>query len=271
VLKHCIFCGVQAPLTNAHVLAEPIRAAFNDPSVIESRVYRRSKQAEGSHAEHSNAGSWVDVKARVECESCNSGWTQQIEQSVSTILPRLIHGERMRITVEDQQALAAWSVVTVLLLQHTHSRAARVVIPARDYADTYQGKSPTALMKVFTGYVEPPGREGPVEASAEFLAEDRGMADVERVLASDGLPPPLDMHAYTATLRLGFWVAHVLRLGSPDFIERMSPEGFLGPCLATIWPAQDAITWPPRSLSSIGGLMSLARSIDNTGIRIGFA
>jgi hypothetical protein len=51
------------------------------------------------------------------------------------------------------------------------------------------------------------------------------MADVARLMESDGLPPPLDMCAYTAALRLGFWVAHVLRVGSPQFIERVSPAG----------------------------------------------
>jgi hypothetical protein len=124
-------------------------------------------------------------------------------------------------------------------------------------------------MKVFTGYLEPPGRGSRVEASAEYLAEDRSMADISRLLESDGLPPPLDMHAYTATLRLGFWVAHVLRVGSPQFIERVSPEGpALSPRLRTIWPTQNPLTWPPRSLAAIGGLMGLARSMDNTGIAI---
>ncbi len=66
-------------------------------------------------------------------------------------------------------------------------------------------------MKVFTGYLEPPGRGSRVEASAEYLAEDRSMADISRLLEADDLPPPLDMRAYTATLRLGFWVAHVER------------------------------------------------------------
>jgi hypothetical protein len=64
-----------------------------------------------------------------------------------------------------------------------------------------------------------------IEAAAEYLAEDRSMADIERLLESDGLPPPVDLHAYTATLRLGFWVSHVLRVGSPQFIERVSPAG----------------------------------------------
>ncbi len=192
-----------------------------------------------------------------------------IEESVSVILTKLIQGQRMQLTVQDQQALASWSVVTVLLLQHTHSRAARLVIPANDYAGVYETKSPTALMKVFTGYLEPPGRGSRVEASAEYLAEDRSMADIERLLESDGLPPPVDMRAYTATLRLGFWVSHVLRAGSPQFIERVSPAGpALNPCLLTIWPARDALTWPPRSVAAIGGLIGLARSIDNTGIAI---
>lgn len=65
-------------------------------------------------------------------------------------------------------------------------------------------------MKVFIAYLEPPGRGSGVEASAEYLAEDRSMTDISRLLESDGLPPPLDMHAYTATLRLGLRVAHVL-------------------------------------------------------------
>ena len=95
------------------------------------------------------------------------------------------------------------------------------------------------------------------------------MADISRLLESDGLPPPLDMRAYTATLRLGFWVVHVLRVGSPGFIERVSPAGpALSPCLLPIWPAQNTFTWPLRSLAAIGGLMGLARSIDNTGIAI---
>jgi hypothetical protein len=95
------------------------------------------------------------------------------------------------------------------------------------------------------------------------------MADISRLLESDGSPPSLDMRAYTATLRLGFCVVHVLRVGSPEFIERVSPAGpALSPCLLPIWPAQNVFTWPPRSFAAIGGMMGLARSLDNTGIAI---
>jgi hypothetical protein len=267
--RACIFCGAEATLTNAHVLSQPVRAAFSDPSVTGSFIFRQSKQSDGSQAAHSHPGGWVDVKARAECGRCNAGWTREIEESVSVILPQLIKGQQTPLSIQDQQALASWSVVTILLLQHTHSRAARLVIPASDYVGVHETNSPTSLMKVFTGYLDPPGRGSPVEASAEYLAEDRSMADISRLLEADSLPPPVDMSAYTATLRLGFWVAHLLRVGSPQFMERVSPAGpALSPCLQTIWPAQNALVWPPRSLATIGGLMALARSIDNTGIAV---
>lgn len=267
--RACVFCGAEATLTNAHVLSQAVRAAFSDPSVTGSLIYRQSKQADGSQAEQSHVGGWVGVKARAECGRCNAGWTREIEESVSLILPRLIKGQQAQLSIQDQQALASWSVVTILLLQHTHSRAARLVIPASDYAGVHEAKSPTSLMKVFIGYLEPPGRGSSVEASAEYLAEDRSMADISRLLEADGLAPPVDMSCYTATLRLGFWVVHLLRVGSPQFIERVSPAGpALSPCLQTIWRAQNTLAWPPRSLATIGGLMALARSIDNTGIAV---
>ena len=50
---------------------------------------------------------------------CNGGWTRQTEESVSVIVPKLIHGQQMQLSTQDQQALAFWSVATVLLLQHT--------------------------------------------------------------------------------------------------------------------------------------------------------
>jgi len=65
-----VFCGATATLTNADVLSQLIRAAFSDPSVTGSFVYRQSRQADGSHAAHSHPGIWVHVMARAECTGC---------------------------------------------------------------------------------------------------------------------------------------------------------------------------------------------------------
>src|ERR1700745_1956367 len=106
--KACVFCGTKATLTNAHVLSQPRRAAFSDPSVTGSFVYRQSRQADGSRAAHSHSGSWGDVKARAECSRCNGGWTRQIEESMSLILPELIKAQQMQLSIREQQALASW-------------------------------------------------------------------------------------------------------------------------------------------------------------------
>jgi len=92
-----------------------------DPSVTGSFVYRQSRQADGAQTARSHSRSWVDVKARAECTRCNSAWTRQIEEAVCFFLPKLILGQQMELPVQEQQALASWSVVTVLLLQHTHN------------------------------------------------------------------------------------------------------------------------------------------------------
>lgn len=71
------------------------------------------------------------------------------------------------------------------------------------------------------------------------------------------------MRAYTVTLRIGYWIGHVLRIGSPQFIAGLAPGPALREYALTIWPAQDEQRWPPpKDLSDVGGLIALARSID---------
>lgn len=66
------------------------------------------------------------------------------------------------------------------------------------------------------------------------------------------------MHAYTATLRLGFLVLHIIRIGSPQFIAGLNPGPAMGKYLAPVWPTSDERVWPSRRLAEIGGLIALA-------------
>lgn len=129
-------------MTNAHVLSQPIRAAFSDLSVTGSFVYRQSRQANGSHAAHSHSGSWVDVKARAECTRCNGGWTRQIEESVSLLLPKLIQGQQMQLSIQDQQALASWSGPSSCSSTRTAARLNSSYRPAITPASTKPNRPP---------------------------------------------------------------------------------------------------------------------------------
>ena len=88
------------------------------------------------------------------------------------------------------------------------------------------------------------------------------MAAVARLMRHDGEPAPVDMHAYTATLQIGYWVSHVIRVGAPQFVAGLSPGPAMRRCALRIWPAGERQDWPPRSLAEIGGLIALARSLD---------
>jgi len=169
----------------------------------------------------------------------------------------------MLLTRGEQQSLACWSVKTILMLQHTHKRSHQVVIPPSDYAAFFAEKAPSALMTVMAACIEPPGHGTAAEATIQFLAENRDMAAVASLMAQEGGPAPVDIHAYTATLQIGYLVIHLIRIGSPQLIAGLSPGPALGTYALTIWPAHDQQNWPPRNLAEAGGLMALARSLDS--------
>jgi hypothetical protein len=144
----CVFCGAEGGLTNEDVLPRWLLRALEDASVTGTVVYRQSKGCPGDEpAVHSRHGTSLEAKARAVCGRCNSSWMSQVEQSVSGILPQLVKGRRALLDRKDQEALARWSVKTILMLQHTHKRSHQVVIPPSDYAAFFTEKAPGPLMK----------------------------------------------------------------------------------------------------------------------------
>jgi hypothetical protein len=68
--------------------------------------------------------------------------------------------------------------------------------------------------------------------------------------------------AYTATFQIGYWVSHVIRIGSPELIAGLGPGPAMRQCTLTIWPSDDRQSRPHRSLAETGGIIALARSLD---------
>ena len=237
--------------------------ALEDASVTGTVVYRQSKGRPGdAPVVHSCSGKSLETKARVVCGACHNTRMTQIEQSVRAFLPELVKGHHVLLTCDKQEALARWSVKTILMLQHTHLRSHQIVIPPADYAAFFAAKSPSGLMQVLTACIEPPGRGSNMEVTVQFLAENKDMAALAGLMRHDDEPAPADMHAYTATLQIGNWVSHVIRVGSPQFVAGLSPGPAMRRYARTIWPAGGQQDWPPRSLAEIGGLIALARSLD---------
>ena len=138
----CVFCCAEGGLTNEDVLPRWLLRALDDTSVTGTVVYRQSKGRPGDvPAVHSRHGKSLETRARAVCGTCNNSWMSQIEQSVSAILLELVQGRRVLLSCEEQEALARWSVKTILMLQHTHKRSHQVVIPPSDYVAFFAEKA----------------------------------------------------------------------------------------------------------------------------------
>jgi hypothetical protein len=195
----CVFCGAEGGLTNEDVLPLWLLRALDDASVTGTVVYRQSRgRPDDAPAVHSRRGKSLKTKARAVCGTCNNSWMSQIEQSVSANLPEFVKGRRAVLSHEEQTPLARWSVKTILMLQHAHKRSHQIIIPPSDYAAFFTDKAPGTLMSVAAACTEPPGRGTDTEATIQFLAENRDMSAIASLMAHDGGPAPVDMHAYTA-------------------------------------------------------------------------
>ncbi len=84
----------------------------------------------------------------------------EIDGALSVLGPQLVKGKPVALTKAKKAALAAWSVKFALMLQLVYPRDSRFVIPEADYEQFYADRQPGDLMKLWAGYMEPPGKHG---------------------------------------------------------------------------------------------------------------
>ena len=222
-MRQCVFCS--APKTSAeHVLPQWLKTAF-DPSDLKRGMHiRASEVGVRQHEQQLLAGT---VKAV--CKKCNNEWMNGLEAGVRGFLPDMINGRVVRLTAEQMEALAAWSLKTVFMFRESNREPDREVIPAEDYAAFYAERRPSRLMSARLACIAPPVN-GPVVLAVDFSCPTFGLPD-----GGSG---------YVATLRIGYFVVQILRAGplAPGSrLARFAPSGQFVP----LWPQPPASIWPP--------------------------
>lgn len=111
--KRCIFCGGEGKLSKEHIW----------PVWMHEYLYR---QGDGGHSRGSNTfydkkkvdsnifkrqGHLSTIRIRAVCQSCNSGWMNELEQEVRPILEKILNSEEILISKEQQQVLSRWIAV----------------------------------------------------------------------------------------------------------------------------------------------------------------
>ncbi len=154
--------------------------------------------------------------------------------------------------------LAAWSVKFALMLHLVYPKDSRFVIPDADYAQFHTDRRPSRLMKLWAGYMEPPGKHGGPVLALHDHRHDEMFVDAP-MLTALGLDPLLASKGYLVTIRFGHCVIGLLRVAHAELLPLQSlarPKQWV-----QIWPAVGTSQWPPVSHLATARLTPMAVGI----------
>jgi hypothetical protein len=155
--------------------------------------------------------------------------------------PQLIKGKKVKLTKAKKAALAAWAVKYALMCQLTHGRDRRFAIPEDDYYRFHEERTPGNSMRLWAGYMEPPGKHvGPVLTFTDYSLNET--YHDPQMLERAGLHAELASKDYSAVFRFGHCVVGLYR-AKPEILEAvrlLNPRAWV-----QIWPAVGTSEWPP--------------------------
>ena len=210
------------------------------------------------------AGALRDWQIKCVCggtnASCNNGWMRQrIEEPAQPILEKLIHGERFRMSPQDQQRVAAWAVLKATIGEYDDGDHVTTHHMQRKYL-MRNHLPPKQNWAVWIGHFERKSWRPEWISGALFgVAKPGPKTDLNKT--------PTHFNGHTTTQVIGKLFIQVIRLPIPGFVERWRFAMPDGGQLIRIWPQSlYSINWPgPAMTDREADLTSSA--IDRAGRR----
>lgn len=244
--RRCVFCR-PGKLTNEHVI--PWWLESGEPT-NKALVIRERGGPDYEPWRDSRRGQPRDLQAKAPCA--------ELDNALAVLGPQLVKGKPDKLTKAKKATLAAWSVKFALMLQLVYPRDCRFVIPDADYPQFYADRQPSDLMRLWAGFMEPPGKYGGPALALHDHRHDEMFFDAEMLMAL-GLNPSLASRGYLATIRFGHCVIGLLRVGRAELLPLRSlawPRQWV-----QIWPAIGTSRWPPPDRLATGRLAPIAVGI----------
>lgn len=211
--RRCVFCRRAGKLTNEHVIPWWLESGEDSGRAL---FIRERGGPDYEPWRDSRPGKPRDLQAKAPCAGCNNTWMNEMDNALSVLGPQLVRGKPVKLTKAKKAALAAWSVKLALMLQLVYPRDSRFVIPDADYAQFHGDRQPSDLMKLWAGYMEPPGKHGGPAMALHDHRHDEMLFDAP-MLTALGLDPSLASKGYLATIRFGHCVIGSSGSGMPSF------------------------------------------------------
>lgn len=223
--RTCAFCG-GSELSNEHVIPQWLGALMPHREIRQITIPDNlTPQARGTHDTADNM-----VTGRV-CESCNSGWMNEIETAARPYIEPMALGRGVVVPREAQAMIATWIVKTCLTAMLTTKEWPRI---APLFPEFCKQRKPTDFHLIsVTGYSG--------ERWCSLFHFQRLFLD--RKGDGDSIANTVEGHLFT--LLVGHLVAHILYLPIVVGFEPLDP-------FHAIWPTVGDFVWP-------GGIINATR------------
>ena len=257
-MRACIFCGsTQDKLTAEHLFGNWISRAFQPERKQQDRYRLWHQNLTGKRSEWRSAS--IDQKARLLCPRCNNEWSSELENEVlkPLIEPLMLRGRRTVLRLEDQLALSAWIVKTMIFYNHMWDSANPEHL---FYSDEQRYR--------FRETLEPP--DGVIIWLARFLGETP-TESAPIIGKLSGYEPRREelrnVRTYVLTFSLRQFAVQMLAVkrlteDAPSLdwlIKFFEPTPMWQPATIRIWPdPRKEIVWPPRATMPREAMQALA-------------
>ncbi len=202
------------------------------------------------------------MKPEVLCASCNNEWGSNLEQRVAHILGPMADGEPKRLDRQQQQLVAAWFYLKVMVAEHLIPLERR----SRRFFELEHGQRLKAMRC-------PPGNttvwlgDYVGDRSNAGWVIDRGAA---RQISDD---PPAGVLWHSVTYSIGRVLLHAFAMSRAALLSpELNPKEYgplpvffpvadadWGSALTQIWePKHRLVDWPPTKAFDDGGFVYLA-------------
>lgn len=220
----------------------------NGENVREMSEHRWKDQIAGKQLKRQ--GHLVTTKFRVVCKTCNSGWMSELESEAKPLLVKVLNTDHLTLNENDQNVLARWISMKVIVGEHAESDIYVTPIEDRDVLRT-KGKVPE-YYAIFIG-------SHTHESNSSWLRISQTLA-----VSSKGPNPPLGKlkrNSQSITFTCGHLFVYVLAIRE-SAID--TSEFFTLPNLVQIFPIQHhEVNFPPDKTLTDSQMGNIAWALDD--------
>jgi len=253
----CIYCG-SGNLSKAHIWPAwlkqvlPTFSNTHENVVGEFRTFTSAVPGPAPSVEI-RQGATFSRKLRIVCQDCNSGWCGNIEHQAKPVLAPLIAGQPAEISPTDQQKLALWFALVIVLLDRIDLRMAAIPQEDRSYIKTNLSPPPRWQMWIVK-YDGVAGDEFVCATTGFLMVSDPSQIsiDPERIESGESV-----CNSRVVTCCVGHLCMHALISGSGYKIG-----GYEGINLMRVWPSSQVwYDWKAATQVSHSDIIELAESV----------